>query len=139
MAKLGEIVFGKMLVIATTTSGVPIRYLDIETGERINTSYGASMKAGRIISLSEKELAEVIKNLKIDKYVILSTIVKDQLESLLTKINQLIPNPRQKIKMSVVGYGIYDKICFYNDDPEELGIPSLTFPKEPTKIKLNPK
>ncbi len=136
MTELGEITFGRMMVIQRTNGGVPTRYLNIETGERTRTSYGTSKEVeGKLYSLSEKEIQEIAGTTKIFKYTNLSTVVEDQLERLLKEINRFIPNSRQKIKMSVVGYGFYDDISFFNNDPEEFGLPSLTFFKEPVKIK----
>ena len=140
LTELGEITFGRMMVIERANGGVPTRYLNIETGERIRTSYGTSKEVeGKLYSLSEAEIKEIAESTKLFKYIILDRCLKDQIERLMEKINQLIPNPRQKIKMSVVGFGFYDEISFFNNDPEEFGLPSLTFPKEPTKIKFNPK
>ena len=129
LTELGSIVFGKMLVVGVTHSGIPVKYLDIETGKIILTSYGASKK-GNIIEFSEEEILDMAENSKIEKYSIYKQIFQEFVDKLLETIKD--SNPQEYINLTIVKYGFYDTLTVSTEEE----IYDLTLPIQHIKIKI---
>ncbi len=89
MAKLGEILWDKMLVTKITSGGIPIEYYNIETQKRTVTDYSNKIKdKSKIHSLSHAELSSILQTLNINYYRILRTNFMAFLKAIQQAVNK---------------------------------------------------